>query len=133
MNNFWAPYYWVPAALNFTAAASWTDTRRFVQYDVHNEWDKIIGATHVDRVENWRRFLWWTWCDVNYVTVYESSDGFIPNKSSIMDINKGPYTKNYEVKGVNHLEMNSHPEMRKSLDKILNKSFYDESFNPNYN
>ena len=87
----------------------------------------------MDRVEKWRRFLWWRWCDVSYVTVYESSDGFIPNKSSIMDINKGPYTRNVEVKGVNHLEMNSHPEMRRNLNNILNKSFYEDTFNPNYN
>ena len=67
--------------VNFSAAVSWTSTRRYVQYDIHNDWDSIIGATHIEKVEKWRRFLWWRWCDVKYVMVYENSDGFIPNKS----------------------------------------------------
>ena len=114
---FCCPYYFAASALNFSAAASWTASRRFVQYDVHNEWDSIIGAVHTDRIENWHKFLWWTWCDVEYVTVYENSDGFIPNKSSIMT---GTNVQNVEVLGVNHLEMNSHTKMREQLHGILN-------------
>ncbi|MGP1527148.1 MAG: hypothetical protein ACTTIA_01725 [Candidatus Cryptobacteroides sp.] len=116
--------------VNFSAAVSWTSTRRYVQYDIHNDWDSIIGATHIEKVEKWRRFLWWRWCDVKYVMVYENSDGFIPNKSSKMDEHRGPYTKNIGVKGVNHLEMNSHPDMRFKLNEILNTSIYDKAFNP---
>ena len=47
-----------------------------------------------------------------------------------MDKHHGPYTKNIEVKGVNHLEMNSHPDMRFKLNEILNTSIYDKAFNP---
>lgn len=46
-----------------------------------------------------------------------------------MDESKGPNTKNYELKGVNHLEMNSHTLMRRMLDTILNGNTYDKSFN----
>ena len=128
--GFWNPYCWASGALNFSAAVSWTSTRRYVQYDIHNDWDSIIGATHIEKVEKWRRFLWWRWCDVRYVMVYENSDGFIPNKSSKMDEHRGPYTRNIEVRGVNHLEMNSHPDMRFKLNEILNGKIYDEVFNP---
>jgi len=62
--------------------------------------------------------------------VYENSDGFIPNKSSIMDKHRGPNTINIELKGVNHLEMNSHSKMRAKLYEILNTSIYDRAFNP---
>ena len=47
-----------------------------------------------------------------------------------MDKHHGPYTKNIEVKGVNHLEMNSHPDMRFKLNEILNGKIYNEVFNP---
>lgn len=130
--GFLNPYFFAPAGLNFAAAASWTDTRRYIQYDIHNDWDSIIGATHIDRVENWHRFLWWKWCDVKYVTVYENSDGLVPNKSSIMDKNQGPYTRNIEVRGVNHLEMCRHSKMRKTLDNILNHNSHEKKFNPNF-
>lgn len=95
---------------------------------MHNEWDSIIGAVHTDRIENWHRFLWWTWCDVEYVTVYENSDGFIPNKSSIMT---GTNVQNVEVLGVNHLEMNSHLSMRQLLGEILDKGTRGNAFNYN--
>ena len=65
--------------------------------------------------------------------VYENSDGFIPNKSSIMDEHRGPYTRNIEVKGVNHLEMNSHPKMKEKLDNILNHNSNGTVFNPRFN
>lgn len=65
--------------------------------------------------------------------VYENSDGFIPNKSSIMDKHRGPNTINIEVKGVNHLEMNSHSKMRKALDNILNHDSNGTVFNPKHN
>ena len=123
------PYYLASSALNFSAAASWTVTRRFVQYDVHNEWDSIIGATHVDRIEKWHKFLWKKWCNVSYVTVYENSDGFIPNKSSMMT---GSNVQNIEVKGVNHLEMNSHPSMRRLLQDITNNGTRGEDFSYKY-
>lgn len=121
--------------MNGVAAVSWTGSRRFIQYDIHNEWDSIIGATHIEGVEKWHRFLFFRWSTVKYVTVYEDSDGFIPNKSSIMDEEKGPYTKNVEVKGANHLEMNSHPLMRQTLTDIYTStkstsSSYDWRFNP---
>ena len=131
--GFLNPWFWAPAGLNFAAAASWTVTRRYIQYDIHNDWDSIIGATHIDRVENWHRFLWWKWCDVKYVTVYENSDGLVPNKSSIMDQKQGPYTRNIEVRGVNHLEMCRHPNMKLKLNEILNGKIYDEAFNPKNN
>ena len=121
-----SPFYFATSSLNFSAASSWAETRRYIQYDVHNEWDSIIGAVHTDRIENWHRFLWWTWCDVEYVTVYENSDGFIPNKSSIMT---GTNVQNVEVLGVNHLEMNSHTLMREKLREILNTRSYGSYFN----
>lgn len=127
--GIFCPSLWAASAMNISAAVSWADTRRFIQYDVHNEWDRAIGATHVDRIENWRRFLWIKWCDVEYVTVYENSDGFIPNKSSIMS---GSNVLNHEIKGVNHLEMNSHIEMRRMLQRIYSGQ-YDKSFNPKDN
>lgn len=123
--GFWIPYYWASSALNFTAAGLWTSARRFIQYDIHNEWDSIIGATHTERIEKWHKFLWKRWCNVSYVTVYENSDGFIPNKSSIM---AGENVQNIEIPGVNHLEMNSHPLMRQRLDNILNTTGYGERF-----
>lgn len=121
-----SPFYFATSSLNFSAASSWAETRRYIQYDVHNEWDSIIGAVHTDRIENWHRFLWWTWCDVEYVTVYENSDGFIPNKSSMMT---GTNVQNVEVLGVNHLEMNSHTLMREKLREILNTRSYGSYFN----
>lgn len=127
--GIYCPYYFAASALNFTAAASWTDTRRFIQYDVHNEWDSMIGAVHTDRIEKWHKILWVKWCDVSYVTVYEDSDGFIPNNSSKMT---GSNVTNIEVKGVNHLEMNSHPDMRARLRQILNTTTYGTDFNYNY-
>lgn len=126
--GYWCPFYLISSALNYTAAVSWTDTKRYLQFDIHNEWDRIIGATHTDRIENWHRFLWWTWCDVEYVTVYENSDGFIPNNSSKMDEGRGPKTNNYELKGVNHLEMNSHRLMRQTLSDILKDGKYGDAF-----
>ena len=126
--GIFCPYYLASSALNYSAAASWTDTRRFIQYDAHNEWDSMIGAVHTDRIENWHRILWWSWCDVEYVTVYENSDGFIPNNSSKMT---GSNVTNIEVKGVNHLEMNSHPSMRQLLSEIL-KGTRGDAFNYNY-
>ena len=122
--GFWIPSLWAASALNFTAAASWTDTRRFIQYDVHNKWDSMIGAVHTDRIENWHRFLLWRWCDVKYVTVYENSDGFIPNNSSIMTVEN---VTNIELTGVNHLEMNSHYKMREKLNEIF-KGDYGTDF-----
>ncbi len=127
--GIFCPYYLASSALNFSAAASWTDTRRFIQYDVHNEWDSMIGAVHTDRIEKWHKILWVKWCDVSYVTVYENSDGFIPNNSSKMT---GTNVKNIEVKGVNHLEMNSHPSMRAKLKQILSTTSYGSDFNYNY-
>ena len=47
-----------------------------------------------------------------------------------MDKHRGPNTINIEVKGVNHLEMNSHSKMRTKLYEILNTSIYDKAFNP---
>jgi len=126
--GIFCPHYLAASALNFTAAASWTDTRRFIQYDVHNEWDSMIGAVHTDRIEKWHKILWVKWCDVSYVTVYEDSDGFIPNNSSKMT---GSNVTNIEVKGVNHLEMNSHPSMRQRLNEIL-KGSRGNAFNYNY-
>lgn len=125
---FLRPDLWISCSLNSSASSAWGDARRFIEYDIHNEWDRIIGAVHTDRIEHWHRFLWWKWCNVEYVTVYEDSDGFIPNSSSKMDEGKGPNTRNYEIKGVNHLEMNSHTEMRKRLYSILNNGAYGEEF-----
>lgn len=122
------PYYSSSVAMNSTAASSWAATERYLQYDVHNDWDSIIGAVHTDSIENWHKFLWWNWCTVKTVTVYENSDGFIPNKSSIMDESKGPKTRNYELKGVNHLEMNSHSLMRRRLNEILNGGLYGSEY-----
>ncbi len=51
----------------------------------------------------------------------------------MMDENQGPYTKNIEIKGVNHLEMCRHSEMRFKLDEILNTAIYDKAFNPRNN
>lgn len=65
---------------------------------------------------------------MKYVTVYEDSDGFIPKKRSMMDESKGPNTRNYELKGVNHLEMNSHPLMRRRLIEILSDGLYGQKF-----
>ena len=50
-----------------------------------------------------------------------------------MDEHRGPYTKNIEVKGVNHLEMNSHPDMKIKLDNILNHNSNGTVFNPRFN
>ena len=124
------PKYWVSSALNVAAAVSWTDTQRFVQYDCHNEWDKIIGATHIEKEEEWHKLLWKKWLTVKYVTVYDPSDGFIPNNSSMMETKKGATIQNIEVPGVNHLEMNSHPEMKRYLEDILKNSRYGDVFNP---
>lgn len=127
--GIFCPYYLASSALNFSAAASWTDTRRFIQYDVHNEWDSMIGAVHTDRIEKWHKILWVKWCDVSYVTVYENSDGFIPNNSSKMT---GSNVTNIEVKGVNHLEMNSHPSMRRLLQDITNNGTRGRDFSYKY-
>lgn len=127
--GIFCPYYLASSALNFSAAASWTDTRRFIQYDAHNEWDSMIGAVHTDRIEKWHKILWVKWCDVSYVTVYENSDGFIPNNSSKMT---GSNVTNIEVKGVNHLEMNSHPSMRRLLQDITNNGTRGRDFSYKY-
>ena len=50
-----------------------------------------------------------------------------------MDKHRGPNTINIEVKGVNHLEMNSHSKMRKKLDNILNHNSNGTVFNPRFN
>lgn len=126
--SFWCPYYCGASAMNLAAAVSWMDTERYIQYDVHNDWDSIIGAVHTESIEQWHRFLWRRWCTVKYVTVYEDSDGFIPKKRSMMDESKGPNTRNYELKGVNHLEMNSHPLMRRRLIEILSDGLYGQEF-----
>ena len=126
------PYYFAASALNFTAAASWTSTRRFVEYDVHNDWSQIIGAIHYDKKTYTTGILWWKKKHTKYVPVYEKHDGFIPNTSSMMDASMGTSVRNREVKGVNHLEMSSHPDMRILLNSILNNSKqngYEEEFN----
>lgn len=52
---------------------------------------------------------------------------------SLMDQKQGPYTRNIEVRGVNHLEMCRHPNMKLKLNEILNGKIYDEAFNPKNN
>ena len=136
--SFFNPSWIQSSVLNIAAAASWTGTRRYIQYDSHNEWDRAIGAVHTERIQEKHRFLWWRWSTYKYVTIYENSDGFIPNKSSMMDEGIGPYIKNVELKGVNHLEMNSHPLMRQTLTEIYSStkttySNYDWRFNPYIN
>ena len=131
-----SPNLWAASALNITAGALWTDTTRYIQYDVHNVWDDIIGASHYETRYQYHQFLWWKWTTSYSVKIYENSDGFIPNKSSKMDERKGPRTRNYEVPGVNHLEMNSHFRMRRILNDILNSSestIYGKEFSPQYN
>ena len=51
---------------------------------------------------------------------------------SLMDQKQGPYTRNIEVRGVNHLEMCRHSKMRKTLDNILNHNSHEKIFNPNF-
>lgn len=133
LGAIWAPYLWAASALNFTAGALWTDTTRYIQYDVHNEWDDIIGASHYETRYQYHQFLWWRWTTSYSVKIYENSDGFIPNKSSKMS---GANVRNIELQGVNHLEMNSHKEMRNRLNSILNSqegvNKYGKVFNPAY-
>ena len=43
----------------------------------------------------------------------------------------GTNVKNFEVLGVNHLEMNSHLSMRQLLDGFLNKGAYGPDFRYN--
>lgn len=133
LGAIWAPYLWAASALNFTAGALWTDTTRYIQYDVHNEWDDIIGASHYETRYQYHQFLWWRWTTSYSVKIYENSDGFIPNKSSMMS---GVNVRNVEIQGVNHLEMNSHKEMRNRLNSILNSqegvNKYGKVFNPAY-
>ena len=128
----WNPSLAGSSAINIAATVAWADVRRFIQYDVRNEWDKMIGAYHIESVEKWHHFLWWKWSDVTEVLVYDDSDGFIPNSSSKMDNVVGPNIINREVNGVNHLEMNSHPAMRSLLSQIFNGS-YGDAFNPKKN
>ncbi|MBQ7517602.1 MAG: alpha/beta hydrolase [Bacteroidales bacterium] len=131
--GFWYPYLFAAAALNYSAGACWTSSHRVMQYDVHNDWDKIIGAYHEETHTDWHRFLWWTWTTSYVVPIYENSDGFIPNNSSKMDASKGPRTTNIEIPGVNHLEMNSNINMRDILRRILTTNEYGEEFNPTNN
>lgn len=124
------PAYKKSSALNTSAADAWGESKRYLQYDVHNDWDGIIGATHQERVENWTKVLGIKKCTVSYVTVYEGSDAFITSRSSMIDENFGPRTRNYEIKGANHVEMNSHPAMRQILKDIY-AGKYGPEFNPN--
>jgi len=130
--GFWFPYLFSAAALNYSAGASWTCTYRIMQYDVHNDWDDIIGASHYETRYQYHQFLWWRWTTSYVVKIYENSDGFIPNNSSIMNETKGPRIRNIEIPGVNHLEMNSHVLMRQRLTDILTGDQYGTEFNPNY-
>ncbi len=118
------------SALHFTSAAHYSDTNRFLQYDVFNDWNDMIGAYHFETKSETTG--WWFWAKTTYTTVkvYEDSDGFIPNNSSKMEESNEPYIRNIEVKGVNHLEMNRNTEMRKKLDNILNTNDYKKEFNP---
>ena len=119
------------AATNSVAANAWSSAIRYLQYDIHDEWDNIIGATHTESIQEWHQFLFIRWFTFKYVTVYEDSDGFIPNRRSMMKESLGPKTLNREVRGVNHLEMNSHPNMRKMLNRIYRGELGDE-FNPEH-
>ena len=110
------------SAMNFYAASKWASVKRFVEYDVHNDWSEIIGAVHYEKKTYTTGILWWKKKHTKYVPVYEKHDGFIPNKSSMMDASMGVNILNREVKGVNHMEMSSHPDMRALFENILNNS-----------
>lgn len=120
--------------MNFNAASKWASVRRFIEYDVHNDWSQIIGAVHYEKKTYTTGFLWWKKKHTKYVPVYENHDGFIPNKSSMMEASMGVNIRNREVKGVNHMEMSSHPDMRALFSDILNNSKqngYEEAFDIN--
>lgn len=130
--SFLNPSHLVPMYANFDAAAAWRDMNRFLEYDIHNEWDEMIGSYHYEQIETHHQFLWWHWTDVEYVKVYEDSDGFIPNKYSHIDSSMGGYVRNIKVDGVNHLEMTAHKDIFNILSGILNGT-QGQVFNPNYN
>lgn len=124
------PSYMASSALNTSAADAWSESMRYLQYDLQNDWDSIIGAAHLEKSENWSGVLGKRKCTVSYVTVYEDSDAFIPNRSSIISEDFGPDTRNYGITGVNHVEMHSHPKMRQILKDIY-AGKYGPEFNPN--
>ena len=129
---FYPPYF-SSSAMNFYAASKWASVKRFVEYDVHNDWSEIIGAVHYEKKTYTTGILWWKKKHTKYVPVYEKHDGFIPNKSSMMDASMGVYVKNIEVRGVNHMEMSSHPDMNRLLKGILFPSSSNSEYHANFN
>lgn len=129
---FYPPYLSV-SSMNFNAASKWASVQRFIEYDVHNDWSQIIGAVHYEKKTYTTGFLWWKKKHTKYVPVYENHDGFIPNKSSMMEASMGVNIRNREVKGVNHMEMSSHPDIKKLLREILFPSQTNNEYHANFN
>lgn len=129
---FYPPYF-SSSAMNFYAASKWASVKRFVEYDVHNDWSEIIGAVHYEKKTYTTGILWWKKKHTKYVPVYEKHDGFIPNKSSMMDASMGVNILNREVKGVNHMEMSSHPDMNRLFRDILFPSSTNSEYHANFN
>ena len=132
--SFWYPRFLSPAAYNATTALSWSNLARYLEYDIHNEYSEIIGAMHYETKTYTTGILWWKKKHTKTVPVYESHDGLIANKHSMMDSSGGAYVKNVEVKGVNHLEMGANATVRSLLNTILsgNNNEYPKTFSPKY-
>lgn len=120
------------------AANEWGEIKRYVEYDLDNDWSTLIGAVHYE--ERSYTTGTWFWKKTHYyqVPIYENSDGFIPNKCSIMLPKSGENIINIEAVGVNHLEMNRHPVMEQLIRDILHTgektdNKYEKVFNPSYN
>lgn len=130
--SFWYPQYAASSLNNATAAISWANTSRYLEYDAHNRYSELIGAVHYEVRTYTTGALWWKKTVTKTVPVYETHDGLIANKDSKMDATKGN-VKNISLTGINHLEMSAHPKMRSLLKSILSAdgTTYSTAFNPN--
>lgn len=116
--SIYNPSFVGASAMSAYATSQWNSLKRYIDYDMHNDYSDLIGAYHY--VLKRETTGWWFWRRVTYTTVkvYEKHDGLVANKHSIMDTSSGNVI-NIALPGVNHMEMNGHPQARTAIIRSL--------------
>ncbi len=105
---------------------------QYLVWKIRDDWTPNLGDSAItgqyEQVVETR----WVWKNV---PVYDEHDGMVGNHSSQIPTYQAPLLiRNIEVKGVNHMEMSGHIEMRDELYNILHfGNGYDRVFDPSYN
>ncbi|MCQ2140883.1 MAG: alpha/beta hydrolase [Bacteroidales bacterium] len=117
--SFYNPSFLPASVMSAYAVTQWNSLKRYIDYDMHNDYSELIGAYHY--VVKEETTGWWLWRRVTYTTVkvYEGHDGLVAKKQSMMDTSSGNVI-NISLPGVNHMEMNGHPLAKVAIIQSLN-------------